>query len=641
MKRMLVIDNSASVRESLRIIFKDAFHVETTDPWQDILTMLTEETFDLVIMGLGGKVGQEIDLLRDIASHDPTLPLLALVEQDQRETLEAISAPYIADLVVKPFNVYELREKVKSLQKKTSLSPHARSPLKMRHIFQQQKIYFSTFVRHKLSEVTIKTKQSSQIPVLLQGEKGTGKEIAAKWLHFRGPDLNRSFLKLTASGLMEEALMQSFLIKEKGLFRPKNLGTVYLEGIESLRPEVQEKLMEILEEGSVVTPEGREVAMNFRIIASSLRDLRELVYKKVLKEELLYQLNIIDIYLPPLRERREEIAGIAQQILEASAQRFSLRVKEFAPDALETLKNYYWPGNVRELESVLVRSLIFSPNEMLSQQDLRFGMEERALDQESEEEERADRKPVMKVVKPEQHREMEKESPSHKRGESVFKELVTELAHEIKNPLVAIKTFTQLLPERFDDQEFREQFYRTTGDSVDRIDQLVEKILSSARFSRPKLTQVNLHDLIEESLARHAESFRKRQIVFQKALKSNLPLILTDEEQLRYVLSNVLSTITHFIPERSEVSFSTQTVSLNPEEKGRLPLEHVPNGSVVEMNVSYPGGHDRDGMSGRYSIELFLAQQLVERYLGLMAVHSSAEKTAITIKLPVATGGKS
>ena len=641
MKKMLVIDNSLSVRESLRIIFQDAFHVETTDPWQDVLSLLSSENFDLVIMGLGDKVGQEIDLLRDITSLDPKLPLMALVEQEQRENLEAISAPYIADLVVKPFNVFELREKVKNLQKKASLSPHDRSPLKMRHIFQQQKIYFSPAVRHKLSEVTIKTKSTSPVPVLLQGERGTGREIAAKWLHFRGPDLNRPFLKLNASTLMEEAFMQSFLSKERGLFRPRNLGTFYLEGIGSLRPEVQERLMEILEEGSIVTPEGREVAMNFRVIASSSQDLRELVYKKVLREELFYKLSVIDIYLPPLRERREEIQGIAQQILEASAQRFALKAKGFTPDALETLKNYYWPGNVRELESVLIRSLVFSSKEMLSQQDLRFGIEERSVTQALEEEETVEKKSFMEVVKPERRPKIQMGSSFPEKGESVFKELVTELAHEIKNPLVAIKTFTQLLPERFDDEEFREQFYRTAGESVDRIDQLIEKILSSARFSRPTLTQVNLHDLLEKSFTNNADSFSGKHVVFKKELKGNLPLILTDEEQLQYVFNNILSAIYYFIPEGSEVSFSTKTDSLDPGEKDRFPLEQLPNGSVVEVSISYPGDHDRGKVSGHYSIELFLAQQIIERNLGLMGVTSSSEKTSITIKLPVATGGKS
>ncbi|MBW2221663.1 MAG: hypothetical protein JRF22_03940, partial [Deltaproteobacteria bacterium] len=109
----------------------------------------------------------------------------------------------------------------------------------------------------------------------------------------------------------------------------------------------------------------------------------------------------------------------------------------------------------------------------------------------------------------------------------------------------------------------------------------IEKILSSARFSRPKLTQVNLHDLIEKSLANNAESFREKHIVFKKGLKGNLPLILTDEEQLQYVFSNILSTIYYLIPEGSEVSFSTKTVSLDPGEKDRFPLEQLPNGSVV------------------------------------------------------------
>jgi DNA-binding NtrC family response regulator len=638
MKKMLVIDDSLSVRESLRIIFQDTYRVEAADPWQDIRSLLMSEKFDLVLLGLGGKAGQEIDVLKEIAALDPQLPLIALVEEAQREDLEVISSSYITDLVVKPFNVFELREKVKHLQEKTSVSSYVRSPLKMKHIFQQQKIYFSPAVRHKLSEVTIRNKGASLIPVLLCGEGGTGREIAAKWLHFRGSHMDRAFLKIHASNLMEETFMHSFLIKEKGGFRPKSLGTVYLEEIEKLRLNAQERLMEIIDEGSVVTPEGREVAINFRAIASTSQDLREQVYKRALKEELFYKLNVISVYFPPLRERREEIPEIAQQILESSAQRFTLKAKGFTADALETLKNYYWPGNVRELESVLVRSLVCSSKEMISTQDLQFGIEERAVTHAPEEENQVVRKSFMEVVKPERSLKVKKETFSPEKGDAVFKELVTELAHEIKNPLVAIKTFTQLLPERFDDEEFREQFSRITGESVDRIDQLIEKILGSARFSRPSLTQVDLHTLLENSLA-NAACFGGKRVVCKKELKKNLPLIFTDEEQIQYVFGNILSSISALITEGSEVSFSTRTVSLGAGEKDRSPLGKTPNGHAVELSISYPGNPEREKVSGHYSIELFLAQQIIEKNLGLMEVSSSSGKTAITIKLPVATGG--
>jgi len=641
MKRMLVIDNSLGVRESLRIIFQDAFHVETTDPWQDILSLLTAETFDLIVMGIGSRVGQEIDLLREIAAFNPKIPLIALVEREQREELEGISLPYITDLVVKPFNVFELKEKVKKLQKKSSLSPCVRSPLKMRHVFQQQKIYFPSTVRHKLSEVTVKTKEASLIPVLLQGERGTGREVAAKWLHFRGPSPGRAFVRLDASHLMGEGFTNSFLIKEKGSFHPRNLGTLYLEDIGSVRPEIQERLMEILEEGSIVTPEGREVAVNFRVVVSSSQDLRKLVYRKVLREELFYKLNVIRIYLPPLRERREEIPEISQQILETSIQRYALKTKGFTPDALEVLKNYYWPGNVRELESVLVRSLIFSSQEMLSAKELQFGMEEETAVPEIEEERPAEQKPLMEVVKSDRQPKIQKEGHFPEKGETVFKELVNELAHEIKNPLVAIKTFTQLLSERFDDRDFREQFYKVAGENVDRIDHLVERILSSAQFSRPALRQVNLHSIIGKSLADNREFFSKKRIVFKKELKENLPLILTDEEQLPYVFSNILSTIYYLVPEESEISLSTGMVSIDDREKSRFPLDRSPNGYAVKLSISYPGdpGGKKDG--SHYSIELFLAQQIVERNLGLMEVTPSPGETTVVIKLPVATGSKS
>ena len=641
MQRMLVIDNSLSVRESLRIIFQDVFHVKTTDPWQDILSLLVADQFDLIIIGLGGRGGQEIDLLRDITTFNPQLPLMALVDQEHRENLEGISTPYITDLVVKPFNVFELREKVKKLQTKGSVSPYVRSPLKMRHIFQQQKIYFPASVRHKLSEVTLRTKTAAVFPVLLRGERGTGRETAAKWLHFRSPNIDRIFFKLNGSALMEDTFVNSFLLKEKGSYRSKNLGTLYIEEAGSLRPEIQERLIEILDEGSVVTPEGREVLINFRVVVSSSQDLRELVFKKVFKEELFYKLNVIDIYLPPLRERQEEIPGIAQQILETAAHKFTLRAKGFSPDALETLKNYYWPGNVRELESVVIRSLIFSSQEMLSAQDLRFGMEESAELEAPEYEEPPEKKPFIEVVKPERPPAVKKESHFPEKGEAVFTELVTELAHEIKNPLVAIKTFTQLLSERFDDKDFREQFYQTAGENIDRIDRLVERIISSARFSLPALAQVNLHQLVDKSLVKNTDTFNKKHIVCKKDFMENLPLILTDEDQLHYVVNNILSAVYYLIPEGSEIFLSTKTTSLDPREKGRFPLEQLPNGSAAELSVSYPDTIDEKEVSTYHSIELFLAQQIIQRNLGLMEITPSADKTTIIIKLPVATGSKS
>jgi nitrogen-specific signal transduction histidine kinase len=176
---------------------------------------------------------------------------------------------------------------------------------------------------------------------------------------------------------------------------------------------------------------------------------------------------------------------------------------------------------------------------------------------------------------------------------------------------------------------------------VDRIDHLVEKILSSARFSRPALRQVNLHNIIDKSLADNKDFISKKRIVFKKEFKENLPLILTDEEQLHYVFSNILSTIYYLVPEESGVSLSTGTVSIDAKEKSRFPLDRSPNGYAVKLSISYPGdpGGKKDG--SHYSIELFLAQQIVERNLGLMEVAPLSGETTVIIKLPVAVGSKS
>ena len=641
MKKMLVIDNSQSVRESLRIIFQDAFQVRTTDPWQDVLSLMREEQFDLIIIGIDGRVGQEIDLLRDINSFNPQLPLLALIEQGQRESLEGLSSSYVTDLMTKPFNVFELREKVKRIQQRGSLSPYVRSPLKMKHVFQQQKVYFPAAVRHRLSEVTLRSKATALFPVLLQGEKGTGREIAAKWLHFRSPHLDRLFCRLNASSLMEETLLNAFLVKEKGCYKPKNLGTLYLEEAGALRLEVQERLMEILDEGSVVTPDGREVAVTFRVVASTSQDLRELVYNRTFKEELYYKLNVINIQLPSLRERQEEIAGMAQQMLEGAAQKYALRVKGFSPEALLMLKNYYWPGNVKELESVVMRTLIFSSQEMIAEGDLRFGPEEMSAASEAQDEAPEDRKPVMEVIKPERRGAEKQPLQFPAQGEDAFKALVAELAHEIKNPLVAIKTFTQLLSERFDDKEFREQFYRTAGENIDRINQLVEKIMGSARFARPRFTQVNLHHLLEQLVLKTGDSFNRKRIVCRTTFNENLPLVMTDEEQLSYSIGNILSALGNLVPVESEILLSTRTAGVNPAEKVRYPQEHLPNGFVAELSIAYPDTAEKKQTSPYHSIELFLAQQIIGKNLGVMDIVPSGGTSAIIVKLPVSSGSKS
>ncbi len=666
MKKMLVIDNSQSVRESLRIIFQNAFQVITTDPWQDVLALIREEQFDLVIIGIDGRVGQEIDLLRDITSFNPQLPLLALIEQGQRESLEGLSSSYATDLMTKPFNVFELREKVKRIQQRGSVSPYVRSPLKMKHIFQQQKIYFSSAVRHRLSEVSLRSRATALFPVLLQGEKGTGREIAAKWLHFRSPHLDRLFCRLNAASLMEETLLNVFLVKEKGFYRPKNLGTLYLEEVGNLRLDVQERLMELLDEGCVATPDGKEIAVNFRVVASTSRDLQELVYNRTFKEELYYKLSVISIQLPPLRERQEEIGGIARQVLEGAAQKHALRVKGFSPDALNLLQDYYWPGNVQELESVVLRSLIFSSQEMITAGGLRFGTEEApeaaepeaALPEDKRFEEKTpqdktpeekkpeekkpeDRRPVMEVIRTERKPVDRPAAPPAPPGEDAFKELVAELAHEIKNPLVAIKTFTQLLAERFDDKEFREQFYRTAGENIDRINQLVEKIMGSARFSRPVFAQVNLHTLLEQLVAKTGDSFTRRRIVCRKTFKENLPPVMTDEEQLAYSIGNILSALGNLAPAESEILLATRTASVDPGEKVRYPQEHLPNGFVAELSISYPDSAEKKQTSPYHSIELFLARQIIGKNLGVMEIVPAEGQSAVVVKLPVAAGSKS
>ncbi|MDX1779453.1 MAG: hypothetical protein R3339_11285, partial [Thermodesulfobacteriota bacterium] len=132
-----------------------------------------------------------------------------------------------------------------------------------------------------------------------------------------------------------------------------------------------------------------------------------------------------------------------------------------------------------------------------------------------------------------------------------------------------------------------------------------------------------------------------KKIVCKRDLKDNLPLILTDEDQLNYVVNNILSALYYLVPEESEISVSTKTTSINPDDKGKIPLKNIPNGFAAELSITYPDTIDEKEVTTYHSIELFLAQQIVQRNLGLMEIMPAKDKTTITIKIPVATGSKS
>ena len=137
------------------------------------------------------------------------------------------------------------------------------------------------------------------------------------------------------------------------------------------------------------------------------------------------------------------------------------------------------------------------------------------------------------------------------------------------------------------------------------------------------------------------DSFNRKRIVCRTTFNENLPLVMTDEEQLSYSIGNILSALGNLVPVESEILLSTRTAGVNPAEKVRYPQEHLPNGFVAELSIAYPDTAEKKQTSSYHSIELFLAQQIIGKNLGVMDIVPSEEKSTIMVKLPVAAGSKS
>jgi len=221
----------------------------------------------------------------------------------------------------------------------------------------------------------------SALPVLIQGESGTGKDLVARAIHYNGPRKDRYFAAVNC-GAVSETLLESELFghargaftgadsEKKGLFELSHHGTVFLDEVGDMSPEMQKKLLRVLETHEIRKVGGKEIQkVDVRILSASNKDLRDLVEKGQFREDLLYRLNVFTVTLPPLRERKEDIPLLAEHFLTEAAAETKQRRKRLAKAAMELLQRYPWPGNVRELRNVVLGVASLADGETLGPED--------------------------------------------------------------------------------------------------------------------------------------------------------------------------------------------------------------------------------------------------------------------------------
>ena len=377
---VLIVDDEAEIRESLQTLLElEGFEVETAISGEDGLAQMADRPFDLVLLDLTlpGRNGMEI--LTEIRTHDARLPVIMITAYGTVENAVRAMQSGAANFVQKPWDNEKLLADVRAAvgwRRAEEENVQLKRALKQRYNFEN--IVGKSEPMLKIFDLVGQV-ANSRSTVLLQGESGTGKEVIAKAIHLNSPRRDKPFVPVN-TGSMPTDLLESTLFghvkgaftsaiqTKKGYFEVADRGTIFFDEIGTIGAETQIKLLRVIQEKEF-TPLGATETqkVDVRILAATNADLLQLVKEGKFREDLYYRLNVINIALPPLRERKEDIPALADHFFTYYCRENSKfldpsgrSVLFFQPEAMQVLMEHSWPGNVRELENVIERAVVLA-----------------------------------------------------------------------------------------------------------------------------------------------------------------------------------------------------------------------------------------------------------------------------------------
>jgi DNA-binding NtrC family response regulator len=371
---ILLVDDEERILRSLARALRQAGHevVETTAA-RSALRLLSERTFDLLIVDNVMPEMSGLDLIREYLSgaSDPAQIIMMTAHATVESAIEAMKLGAL-DYLQKPFEIDELQVVVRRAL------DHHRLRTEYRYLVSERDERFDHYGIIGKSRAMEEVVQRAELvadtksTVLITGETGTGKELVARAIHNRSAQRDMPLIKVNCAAI-PDTLLESELFghvrgaftgatsTKKGKFALADGGTIFLDEIGTLTPTLQSKLLRVLQEREF-EPLGAERTekIDLRVIAATNRDLRQMVVDGRFQEDLFYRLNVIPIHIPPLRERRDDIPALVEHFVRKHAQRTGRRIERIEDGVLTALQQYDWPGNVRELENTIERAVVLS-----------------------------------------------------------------------------------------------------------------------------------------------------------------------------------------------------------------------------------------------------------------------------------------
>lgn len=379
MHRVLVVDDDKVLQDSVKQALEyHHFFVDTADNGKQALNAIVKQEYDLVVMDVNMPEMDGIQALQEIKKHDPSIIVLILTAYSNVGDAVKVVKEGAYNYLEKPISSDNLVALIKRALKARSLvetSMFSAPQLSLGD--DKDKFVGKSDVMKKVFNVISKLAQVNT-PVLIRGESGTGKELVAKAIHYNGPRKDEKFVTINLAAIPDSLIESELFGHEKGAFTGASErkigkfqfadgGTIFLDEIGDISPSMQVKLLRVLQE-KVFTPVGsnRDISCDVRVIAASHKPFEEMIKEKTFREDLFYRLNVLPVYLPPLRERVSDIPLLSDYYIKYFNNIHGLAIKGIQEEVLNLMKSYSWPGNIRELRNVIEHAFIIESSDLIT-----------------------------------------------------------------------------------------------------------------------------------------------------------------------------------------------------------------------------------------------------------------------------------
>ena len=381
-ERILIVDDEDGMRRLLgRVLTREGYDTSTVGSGAEALRLVANERFDLVVTDIKMPEMDGLQLLEELKEYEPSLPIIVMTAYGTIENAVQALRFGAYDYIAKPFETDEIKLTVaKALERERLLAENRYLHAELEGRYDFSGIIGGSPAMQQVYEMASSVAVSNA-NVLITGESGTGKELMARSIHYSSPRKEKPFVVLNCSALSESVLESELFGHEKGAFtgaldtrkgrfERADQGTLFIDEVAEMSMTAQVKLLRVIQEHEFERVGGNKtISVNVRIVAATNKSLEEQVKEGKFREDLYYRLNVVNLNIPPLRSRREDIEPLSRHFLEKYAAETGKKITELSPRALSCLLAHDWPGNVRELQNAIERAVVLSKGSVLTPRD--------------------------------------------------------------------------------------------------------------------------------------------------------------------------------------------------------------------------------------------------------------------------------